>query len=85
MSRPDDIPQDVWDAAERAYVHDDYFEQVEMTARAILAERERCAKVAEILPKCAMTNSHNATPEFTFSIGAAAQASAIAAAIRGAR
>lgn len=42
MTRPEDIPEDVWAAAEDAYVHDEYYEQVEATARAILAERERC-------------------------------------------
>lgn len=52
MSRPEDIPQDVWDRAAFAVcgflaVNRVSFAPVERTARAILAERERCAKVAE--------------------------------------
>lgn len=49
MSRPEDIPQDVWEAAERPVwlaVHSSLPMQVEV-ARAIMAERERCAKVAD--------------------------------------
>ncbi|WP_131798386.1 hypothetical protein [Devosia elaeis] len=56
MARPDDIPQDVLDRAygtveERTFemFPDDRLEMVEHVARAILAERERCVKVAEAL------------------------------------
>lgn len=57
--RPDDIPEDAWDAAEvrvnemARNIRDDCqcvdcrSIRVEAFARAILAERERCAKVAE--------------------------------------
>jgi hypothetical protein len=55
MSKPDDIPQDVWDDAARAFyatgTHDlpspimEYDIQV-IAAVAILAERERCANIA---------------------------------------
>ncbi len=57
MSRPEDIPQDVWDVALRTWAemltvdHDHNTElaagDVEEIARAIFAERERCAKIAE--------------------------------------
>ncbi len=56
MSKPDDIPQDVWAAAinARKKFHDDDRRPLppfalldRIIARAILAERERCAKVAE--------------------------------------
>lgn len=52
MSKPDDIPQDVWDAASKvataprvtgALFSENYVLPI---ARAILSERERCAKVA---------------------------------------
>lgn len=51
MNKPDDIPQDVWDDAERR-LGDRFLlgardAAVEIIARAIMAERERCAKVAE--------------------------------------
>ena len=45
--KPDDIPQDVWDAGEdhlRRYSY--LLSSTEIVARAILAERERCAKIA---------------------------------------
>jgi hypothetical protein len=45
IAKPDDIPQDAWDAARDAGQWIDFDMQVEATARAILAERERCAKV----------------------------------------
>ena len=50
--KPEDIPQDVWDTAERCwtFVMDETHgapDEIEQIARAILAERERCAKVAE--------------------------------------
>lgn len=50
MSKPDDIPQDVWDAARGVVwsfggaVLDPF--HAERVARAILAERERCAGLA---------------------------------------
>jgi hypothetical protein len=60
MSKPDDIPQDVWDAAinaASAAVREDdpgfYITKratdvlMEASARAILAERERCAVIAD--------------------------------------
>lgn len=46
--KPDDIPQDEWDASEdhlRRYSY--LLSSTEIVARAILAERERCAKLAE--------------------------------------
>lgn len=45
MSKPDDIPQDVWDAA--AIGVDYYSRRQEHVARAVLAERERCAVKAD--------------------------------------
>lgn len=56
MSKPEDIPQDVWGDAEYHVTgprptRDDEWETVEMLARAIMAakaeEREACARVAE--------------------------------------
>lgn len=46
MTKPDDIPQDVWDKA-RSVIEAElgYHPQV-IVARAIMAEREACAKVA---------------------------------------
>jgi len=50
-AKPDDIPQDVWDAASSAFFRMDPEGASEMTnpeepiARAILAERERCAGI----------------------------------------
>lgn len=49
--KPDDIPQDVWDAASAVYAQltvdvGEWHDKVHI-ARAILAERERCAKLAE--------------------------------------
>lgn len=62
MSKPDDIPADVWASAENALDNmlcncieasgsSEKFraDNVSDIARAILAERERCAKVAETL------------------------------------
>ena len=55
--KPDDIPQDVWDVASKVvtdadYIFDGRFDggytpTPEAIARAILAERERCARVVE--------------------------------------
>jgi hypothetical protein len=51
MSRPEDIPQDVWDAAEAVEAdingpdHSAYSHAA--IARAIMAERERAAKLCE--------------------------------------
>lgn len=53
MTKPDDIPQEVWDAAQAALstmpTYGDPEEQCHATARAILAERERCASQAEAI------------------------------------
>lgn len=57
MSKPDDIPQDIWDAAEIATIgwvrtEDDgspeatFDNFVNAIARAILDERDRCWKIA---------------------------------------
>ena len=54
MNKPEDIPQDVWEAAQGANDalwalaanDDEYHQDTEAIARAILAERERCAEVA---------------------------------------
>lgn len=43
MSKPDDIPQDVWDRAAMLWGHEARIG----IARAIMAERERCAAAAE--------------------------------------
>lgn len=48
--KPDDIPQDVWDAVEAIMAEVDAGADLsteECISLAILAERERCAKVAE--------------------------------------
>ena len=50
MSRPDDIPQDVWDYAEIALKFvpsGDDNAQIASVARAILDERERCEMIAQ--------------------------------------
>lgn len=55
MSRPQDIPESVWEEAERWFdiaVSPSaeprvYRPAVDSIARAILAERERCAKIAD--------------------------------------
>lgn len=59
MSKPDDIPKDVWDATdviaepllgrhERGWVMWPLvWPAREIAARAVMAERERCAKIAE--------------------------------------
>lgn len=77
MAKPDDIPQDVWDAASEvvgtidglgyAKVHTDKI------ARAILAERERCAEIAET--GAGWIGDYHRTPK-------ASMTGAIAAAIR---
>jgi hypothetical protein len=48
VSRPDDIPQDVWDAAGYSVTAAPVYTGIlhENVARAMMAERERCAKVA---------------------------------------
>ena len=45
MSHPTDIPSDIWDAAVAA-THYEGVTLDEAIARAIMAERERCAKIA---------------------------------------
>lgn len=56
MSKPSDIPQDIWDAAKAVLAQLDgttpdrvggQVGSLSIVARAILAERERCAKVCE--------------------------------------
>lgn len=55
MVRPDGIPEDIWSAAKAAYVPGSVaepkskvtLEKIVWIATAILAERERCAKIAE--------------------------------------
>lgn len=55
-TKPDDIPQDVWDAAKRAYWPSGGTpepkskitrDKITWIANAIMAERERCARIAE--------------------------------------
>ncbi len=50
--------------------------------RAVLAARERSAKVAEDTPVVEVVRTSADSPELTFSVGAAAQRNAIATAIR---
>lgn len=55
MSRPEDIPEDVWEAAGQtvALMPDRPPFKIDVQgaiARAILAERERCAKIVEDYP-----------------------------------
>lgn len=60
MSKPDDIPQDVWDSTEGvriSFVNPDPDEVREAVARAVMEERERCAKIAEEMLKFADTTS----------------------------
>jgi hypothetical protein len=45
MSRPNDIPEDVWEAAAKFWAGDG--SERAAVARAILAERERCADIAD--------------------------------------
>lgn len=52
MSKPSDIPQDVWDAARQALIdagrNPEYeIRTLPLVVRAIMAERERCAKIAD--------------------------------------
>ena len=50
MTKPDDIPQDVWDYAEislKFVPSGDDNAKIGSVARAILAERGRCAKTAK--------------------------------------
>lgn len=48
MTRPSDVPQDAWDVAEICFPGNAWNPiAIERTARAILAEREVCAQVAE--------------------------------------
>jgi hypothetical protein len=52
MSKPDDIPQDIWDTVDNMPICGDGFpddSDYEVIARAILAERERWSKVVEEL------------------------------------
>lgn len=57
MSKPDDVPQDVWAAAERAICTEGVYVRgnlshmlvVERCARAIMAEREACAVIVDDL------------------------------------
>ncbi len=62
--RPDDIPEDVWEKA-KAVMRDspfamdasDYVEHTaDLIARAILAERERCAKIGWLQSKQGATH-----------------------------
>jgi hypothetical protein len=80
--KPADIPDDVWDAAEavEAFVPNFYLqsEAVEQIARAILAERERCAKIArEFFPPAHTYASENADIYHAQDSAAAAIANAI--------
>lgn len=63
--KPDDIPQDVWDAGEdhlRRYSY--LLISTEIVARAMLAERERCAKLAELEGVCPELNVAGGGPEW---------------------
>jgi hypothetical protein len=56
----EEIPKDVWQAANMAVANaPEYTEQLHKdVARAILAERERCAKVAETIDTDEATQDH---------------------------
>jgi hypothetical protein len=84
--RPDGIPQDVWDGAKDAYAPGFVtepkskvtLEKVERIARAILAERERCAKIARnFFPPAHTYASENADIYHAQDSAAAAIANAI--------
>jgi hypothetical protein len=89
MAKPDDIPQDVWDAAlepsEKAYIAFRYDEAQAIVARAMMAaaakEREACALIAD---KNAQIDPQedNVDPSEEFEIGGRVRARAVAAAIR---
>lgn len=85
MNRPDWCPQDVWATANDVcnalgYILVD--DQIAI-ARAIQNERERCAKVADDLPRCELVKaSDEVSAKRAFKTGAGAQARSIAAAIR---
>ena len=53
MSRPDDIPQDVWDAVSGLPIISENFDDADFAcvARAIMAEREACAQIAHGFPQ----------------------------------
>jgi len=56
-------------------------EMTQVIARAILQERERCAKVAEDLPVAELVSTSASSHIMTFGVGATAQRNAIVAAI----
>lgn len=62
MTKPDDIPQDVWDAANRALepVAGTYASAQGTIARAIMAEREACVEFA-----CATARNMPVPSEFS--------------------
>lgn len=53
MTKPDDIPQDVWEAASDAHheLTNSHAANETIIARTIMAERERCASMAERIGK----------------------------------
>lgn len=80
------IPEDIMVRAEAAYdaLGRGSDADAQVIARAILAERKRCAEAATHLPLCELTAvspSGGITPKMAFGVGAGAQRDAIAKAI----
>jgi hypothetical protein len=60
MDRPDDISEAVWTGAEdhlRRHLH--LLSSTEIVARAVMAERENCALIAEARKPLYATTGHN--------------------------
>lgn len=93
MSRPDDVPEDVWEEAglamSPAWLNSEtpaYFVQRVGIARALLAERERCAKICDEAEKQCLEgrNEHPIKSEMRIlNQGAMTLARDLATAIRG--
>jgi hypothetical protein len=58
--RPSDIPEGVWKGAEdHLQRHSHLLSSTEIVARAVMAEREKCALVAEARKPLYATTGHN--------------------------
>jgi hypothetical protein len=77
-SKPDDIPEDVWATARASAFGETGDMETDiniLVARAILAERERCVKIADAFP---MVVHHPAGPAYGAGFAAAVQQMRIA-------
>lgn len=78
-----EYPEDIMKAATQLAVdaYTDIFSAPDKIAAAIIAERERCAKVAREWPLAGLVKTNDADPKMIFAIGAQAQARTISKAI----